>query len=227
MSRIQEELRSRRAIEDPYYWLTECTRTKDEQDALNPFKPFPRKLYIRVLLEMLAHEPVFYLWKSRTMMASWTCCGKAAHMGFTRPATGVIFQSQDETRAVKCIEYVKTLWEESTDDLRKRWPCRIPPWKQSYNRFELDNKSWFWGIPGDPQKIRSEHPTIVMFDECAIMEHWEEAYNTAMGTRTPHIWNVSSAFPGPYADVYEASTDTKLPPYLVDLLRRVREEAKA
>jgi hypothetical protein len=191
------------ALQDAYYWLTECTKTVDEQDPANPYKPFPKRRYIKPLLDALERLPVPRLMKSRTMMASWTVAGYCAHFGFTHPATGVIFQSQDHDRALQCLKYVKVLWENSIAPLKDQWRLSKKLEKQAFDRFELANDTWFQAIPGDPNKIRSAHPTIVVFDEAQLIEQYEESYSNAVAARCLKVICIGTAAPGPYWDLYE------------------------
>lgn len=210
------ELMARKALEDPYYWLTECTKTKDEQDTTgDPYKPFPKRRYIRSLIDAFENEPVLFLEKSRTMMASWTVSGWAAHRMFTRPATGVVFQSEDEDRAIHCVNYTKTLWDQSIPELKSRWPTYKgkEPWSQPYNGFRMDNGSWCLGIVGNPDKIRSQHPTIVVLDEAAFIIRGEESFNVAQATRCHHIIALSSANPGWFRERTEFAIPEDWPEY--------------
>ena len=197
-------LKAIKATKDCYFWLTHCTETKDEQDKTgNPYKPFPSKPYIRPLIDVLDHEPVILIEKSRTMMATWTVAAWASHMAFTRPATKVVFQSQDEARALKPIEYAKVLWERSMPELKERWPLTKDLDRQPSDVLALANDSMLIGIVGDPNKIRSEHSTIYCLDEAAHVDRGQESWNVAMATHAPHMIALSSAAPGWYADMTE------------------------
>lgn len=211
MESLRDEARARKAVQDPWYWLTECTKTQDEQDLENPYKPFPKKEYLFHTLQAMQQEPVLFIEKSRTMMISWTAAAFSAHVGFTRPSVGVIFQSQDEARAVHDVDYVKVLWEQSEPALKAKWPLKKPMEKQAYDSLELANGSWFLGIPGNPGKIRSEHPTIVILDEAAHIERGEESYNVAVATRCLHMIALTSANPGWFRDATEFATPIDWP----------------
>lgn len=114
-------------------------------------------------------------------------------MGFENAAVGTVFQSEDEDRAVHDIEYVKELWQNSDAPLKERWELKKPFEKQAYNRFELANGSWFQAITGDPDKIRSEHPTVVVLDEAAHIVRGMQSYSVAIATRCKYLWALSSA----------------------------------
>ena len=201
------------SIKSAYFWITNCTKTKDEQDIAHPFKPFPSEKYLQPLLDLFDNEPIVWLEKSRTMLASWLVSAWAAHMAFTRPATCAVFQSEDEDRAVHNVEYCKVLWENSDELLKKTWELDKAIEKQPYNQFRLANGSKIIGIPGDPGKIRSEHPTIVVFDEAAHITEGEESYNVAVATRCPHLICLSSAWPGWFRDATEFATPADWPDY--------------
>lgn len=185
----------------------------DEQDSFQPFKPFPERRYFQPLLEVLDNEPQVWIYKSRTMMATWLICGWAAHFAFTHPAAGVVFQSKDEDRAVHCVNCVKILWEHSPELLRTRWGLKKPLEKQAYNRMEMANRSYFIGIPGDPDKVRSAHPSIFIMDEAAIIPQGEESLNVAKGTRCPKTIILSSAYPGFMEEVYQTTAPAEWPEY--------------
>ena len=87
---LSNELKARRAVRDPYFWLTECTRTVDEQSEI-AFKPFPREPYIKHLLDALENETVLLIEKSRSVMGSWTVAGWCAHYGFNNKAKKILF----------------------------------------------------------------------------------------------------------------------------------------
>jgi hypothetical protein len=235
LEQYERELLIRRAETDCYYWLTELTRTEDEQalkeasryakeqrvslkkalevlgESVNPYKPFPRKEYLRWVLTVMEKEDILFLEKSRTMMISWLVSGYCAHWGFTRAATVTVFQSEDEDRAVHDIDYVKMLWKNSPDWLKCRWPLKKDLDKQSYNEFELANGSRFKAIPGDPDKIRSEHPTLIVLDEAAHITKGEDSYNISMGCSPVKMIALSSAAPGWFQDVAEEAKEVPWP----------------
>lgn len=210
---LLNHLKATKAQADCYYWLTECTQTKDEQDSQNPYKPFPRKPYILPLLQVLENEPVVLVDKSRTMMASWTVAAWATHKALTHPATKVVFQSEDEQRALKLIEYARVLWDRSMPELKQRWPLAKALDRQPGDVFSIGNDSQLIGIVGNPDKVRSEHPSIYVLDEAAHVERGLESWNIAMATHAPHMIALSSAAPGWYADMTEFAKPVDWPDY--------------
>ena len=64
---------------------------------------------------------------------------------------------------------LEELWQQQDDWLKQLYPLTTPDTaRQAYNRLEYAHGGWLMALPGkDPGKIRSEHPTIVAFDEAA------------------------------------------------------------
>lgn len=211
--KVKDELQARIAERDPYFWLTQCTKTKDEQHPELPDRPFPDKAYIYFLLQWLSADDwsVGFLKKARTMMASWTVSGWCAHQMFTQRNVGVVFQSEDEDRALHDVEYVKVLWDNSLPALRDRWKLALPFGQEGKNYFELANGSWCRAITGNPDKIRSQHPTYVVLDEAAHIVEFEASYNIAVRTLCKKIISLSSAAPGSFELMCETAKPVDWP----------------
>lgn len=192
--------------------MTECTQTWDEQSPL-PYKPFPKKPYFKPILDAIDNEARVFIEKSRTMMISWLVSAYCSHRAFTNDANVTVFQSQDEARSVKDVMYCKELWRNSIPQLRERWPLAKELEKQPYNTFELANRSKFIGIAGNPDRLRSEHPTVVVLDEASIMVYCEQIYNIALATHAPKIILISSAKPGWFFETCESGTPVDWPRY--------------
>jgi hypothetical protein len=134
---------------------------------------------------------------------------------FTRAATGVLVQSEDETRATHIVDCVKILWDQSLPALKARWkPLNgRTAAEQPYNTFSMANGSWVKGIPGNPDKVRSDHPTIIILDEAAHMTRGESSFNIAQATRCLHIICISSACPGWFTEQTELAIPVDWPDY--------------
>ena len=199
------EWKARQAVKDCFFWMTECTNTVDEQSEV-PYKPFPKEQYIKSLVDVLNHEDVLLVEKSRSVMGSWTVAAWCAWYAFNTPAKKIMFQSRDEDRSINLIHYVKTLWEQSIPELQTRWSVRRPPREQAYKEFELSNGSKFIGVVGDPEKVRSEHPSVYVADEAAFMEYFENAWAVAAGSRVPKMIALSTVEEGPFWDLCETDS---------------------
>ena len=120
----------------------------------------------------------------------------------TNQASKVIFWGPDEDRALQPLDYAWTLWENQVPELQQAWPLDRPRERQSYMRMELANDSVLVALPGkDPDRIRKDHPTIVFFDEAAIIERFEESYGVALAARPVKIVAISSAKPGEFRNI--------------------------
>jgi hypothetical protein len=187
--------------------MREWTETWDEHDVVHPYKPFPDYAYFDVLHTAFHREAKLFVEKSRTVMATWWACGETFHYVMTHQPASCIYWCPDQDRAEKCIEYVKVLYKRQDPRLLSLYP--LPRKKktvedQSVFRFELGGGGWFEALPGkNPDKIRSEHPTIVMMDEAAFNENGAEAYANAISTRPKKLLAISSACPGWFFDLIE------------------------
>lgn len=211
---LEEELKARLCLRNPHYWLLNGTRTKDEQDKTgDPFKPFPDRPYFKPIINAVLNEPVLFIEKSRTMMMSWLVSGIFAWLMFTRPATTVVFQSEDEDRATNDVEMIKVLWDQSLPRLKERWKPKggIHPFDQSYDYFELENGSWCRGLSGKANKSRSLHPTCFGLDEAAFMTQGEEIYNVVKAAYPLHLVVWSSANLGWFRDATELAVPVDWP----------------
>ena len=78
-------------------------------------------------------------------------------------------------------------------------------------RMELKDGGWLEALPGkDPDKIRSQHPTIVVMDEPCFNEQGAEAFDNAVSTRPLKIMAVSSAAPSWFRDLTEAAVSEEI-----------------
>jgi len=178
------------------------TRTLDEQDAVHPYKPFPDYPYFHYIYEAWKVESTLFIEKSRTMMLTWLFAGLCLHHTMNNRATRVIFWGPDEERALQPLNYARILWMSQVDALKDAWPLDRPMERQSYNQIELANDSSLVALPGkDPDRIRKEHPTIVLFDEAAIIERFAESYGVALAARPLKIVAITSAKPGDFRNL--------------------------
>jgi hypothetical protein len=184
------------AILDSYEWMTRWTKTRDDQDHVSPYKPLNRP-YLKLLHEQWLINSVLYLEKSRSMMGTWWATAEAIHSVMTHPPAKAIFWAQDEDRAVVMRDYAWVLWEQMHPDLQRLFPVVRPKAQQHKNKIEFLNGSICVALPGkDPNKIRSEHPSVLVIDEACFVEKGAEAFDIAKSSRVPKILLVSSAAPG-------------------------------
>jgi hypothetical protein len=185
-------------------WARHWTKTWDEHDLQISFKALPDWPYFDYLHESLLAEPVLFVPKSRTMMVTWWAVIECLHSIMTHQPASCIFWCPDEDRAVKCIKYAKVLYAQQDAKLKELYPLDKPLEQQPVYSFNFGNGGSLMALPGkNPDKIRSEHPTIVMMDEAAFNEHGAEAYANALSTRPTKLLAVSSAEAGWFFEMLE------------------------
>jgi hypothetical protein len=198
----QDVLKLRKAISDSLYWMKNFTKTRDEQDPDHPYKPFPDREYFKVLHDLAAREPILFVEKSRTMMASWWAVAEDLHYVMTHPPATAIFWAQDERRALVLRDYAWTLWEQQHPALKHMFPVLRPKERQSYDRIQFASGGQCLALPGkDPNVIRALHPARLLVDEACFIENGGEAFDVAISSRVPHVKVISSAAPSWFRDL--------------------------
>jgi hypothetical protein len=184
-------------IMNSLYWMWNHTRTRDDQDPIQSYKPFPAdRPYLKVLHKIWIAEPITFIEKSRTMLCSWWAAAETLHYCMTRQPAKVIYWALDEARALALLEYAKTLYSQQDAVFKDIFPLERALSHQAYNRLELKDGGLLVAFPGkDPDRIRSEHPTIVVMDECCFIENGGEAFDVALSSRVPKMLCISSAAP--------------------------------
>jgi hypothetical protein len=184
------------AILDSLFWMWRATRTRDDQDQYRAYKPFPPKKYLNVLHNLWLREPFLFIEKSRTMMCSWWAAAETTHYIQTHQPAKAIYWAQDEDRSLGLLNYSWTLYEQQTAALRGLFPLDRARERQSYRQLEWKDGGQLLALPGkDPDKIRSEHPTIVVMDEACFIENGGEAFDVAISSKVPRVLVISSAAP--------------------------------
>ena len=70
------------------------TKTLDEQDKENPYKPLPDWSYFEAVYQLWQEEEIIYIEKSRTMMMSWFIAGLCFHqVANFQPARAVFWSN--------------------------------------------------------------------------------------------------------------------------------------
>jgi len=210
--RLHRLLRAEECTESALAWMQKITKTRDDQDPDKPFKPFPNRPYFDVMHRLWETEPVLFIEESRSMITSWFAAAETLHYVMTHQPSKGIFWAQDEDRAVTLREYAWVLYEQQEEWFKSRYPVVRPKSKQSYDKLELAGGGMLISLPGkDPDKIRSEHPTIVIMDEACFIENGGEAFDIALASRVPWLRMISTAAPSWIRRVTKNAKPEELP----------------
>ena len=148
-------------------------------------------------------------------MVSWWSAAETLHYVMTHQPAKAIFWALDEARALTLLDYARVLYEQQDDTLKQIFPLERPLDRQSYNRLELKDGGILIALPGkDPDRIRSEHPTIVIIDEAAFIANGGESFDIALASRVPKMMCISSAAPGWFYQITKGARPISLEPYL-------------
>ncbi len=200
----QRSARVQEAMRHPYHWATQHTQTYNEhwlkEGRPSPYEPFPQKPYFKPVFDLILSGPIWWFEKSRDMMLSWECVAYFMWEAQRTPLCGVLLQCQKEKKAEQLISYAKCLWERQPDWLREQFPLARPLSRQASLELEFSSGSYFQGIPGGADQIRSYHSWGYLNDESAFQPDAGECYNEAISAVAGKIIFNSSAGPGWYAD---------------------------
>ena len=213
--------------EDPLFWLQNHTRSFDDQAAhhdppLPTYRPFPKIEYFTHLFRLLhkgevwnptkeAWEPIgnrrVFVAKSRQMLGSWCACGYGVWLCMWGQRKSVLAQCLKEEKSAEMCLYAGTLYNESPLWMRQMHPLKggATTWVpgrgvQAKNMIVWENGSRFQGVPGGADQIRSFHPFLLISDESAFQPEFSSCYDAA-NPACPYILCVSSAAPGPFAEM--------------------------
>lgn len=197
------------------FWMWNKTKTRDDQDPIHPFKPFPDRDYFLALHKIYLAEPVLFIEKSRTMMASWWAAGETVHYVMTHQPSKGIFWSQDEDRSIALLDYAKVLYGHQNAPFPEIFPLKRPMERQNTTTLEFADGGKLIALPGkDPDKIRSEHPSILVIDEACFIENGGEAFDIAISSRVPKVLVISSAAPSWFRRLTKDARPIPLEQYL-------------
>ena len=192
------------ATSDPFTWMTEHTKTRNEhwkeEGRPGPYEHLPPYDYLRDLFDGIELEHITWVEKSRDLMISWACVGYFMMNAMVVPSRGVIFQTQKQDKVIQLIEYAKCLYRNQDPRLQAAFPLSKPLDQQPADRLDFANGSYIVGIPAGANQIRSYHPWGYLNDESSFQADAGECYNEALAAVKGKIVFNSSAGPGWYAD---------------------------
>lgn len=163
----------KRAIKDPYFFLTTFCYTLDEHNTTNPYNLIPKKQYIQDLCDLFITEDLLAIEKSRQMMVSWIFCGLALWFTMFREGCRTFIVSKKEKDADAMIDRIKLMYDRLPDVIKEEH--RADP--HTYLKIKWSKKnSIIEGLAQGPDQIRSHTSSLVIFDEAAFQEKAGKAY---------------------------------------------------
>jgi hypothetical protein len=178
--------------EDPYHWLTHWAFTIDEHTPEAPFKLFPDKEYIKIIVKIWLKCKKLIIPKSRQMMISWIMTGLYMHDTQFNRARKNFFQSKKADDADALVARAKIIWDHEPkflkrfyDEERRKWIDIIcnPQVNGAhvYNKLELTSiDSIIRGIPEGDEVVRSYVLSGLLADEMAFQPEARGAYAAAL-----------------------------------------------
>jgi hypothetical protein len=194
---------------DPLYWMTQCTRTRDDhwrEKGTQPFNRFPAKPYFPGLFDVMRSARRLFIPKSREMMISWAVIGYGVWLCQWFPGSHVIVQSEKASKSIDLVSgndlpgYARVLYDQQESFLKLKHPLTKPSDQMAGDFLTWKNGSSIQGVPGGADQVRQYHPALLIMDEAAFMTEAAASYNTAEPVAS-QIIVVSSAGPGWFADV--------------------------
>jgi hypothetical protein len=159
----------------PLLWLTSFTKTEDTHwmaKGTEFLSPFPKKSYLRVVMEYFLTRAGLFLPKSREMMMSWLVCGYIAWECQWFPVFWLA-QTGKEDKVAELIGYARILYRNQPEWMKRRNPLIVD------NDTELawQNGGRFLGIPKGMDQARMHHPKGYFQDESAFLPEAQQAHD--------------------------------------------------
>ncbi len=163
----------------PLLWLTKHTKTQNpnhEKQGLPYLAGFPVKSYFVPLFDAFLREEKLLVPKTRTMLTSWSAVGYATYRAQWHNWDCII-QSCSQDKVLEITDYAAQLWSNQHHWLRARHPLMSKVPLTSELQFVAGGR--VKAIPGGADKIRTFHPTLVIFDEFSYMEDAQQCWDAA------------------------------------------------
>ena len=177
--------------DDPWFFLTQMGRTKDEHAAkagLSPYRPFPYKEYIRHTVETVMDprfQPVhLIIHKSRQIMISWFIVGMFDWACLKSEAQLCGIQTQKSDDANDLIIRGYGIWDRLPPVIKEVAPCTR---KENHLSFPATNSD-FRGFPRGADQVRRLTFSKIAVDEAAYVDELAATMTAIMPTLDEHAW---------------------------------------
>lgn len=166
---------------DPWSFLTECVRTKDEVDAKNPIKLFPDKEYLKLYCKFWKTYPLMAVPKTRRMTMSWVTISLYVWDAIFHKGRFFAFVSKKEDDANELVKRAVFILENL--DHTKISKELIPKWHYKFCSLEFQELgSKIQGFPQGADQLRQFTFSGIFGDESAFWENAERFYGASFPT---------------------------------------------
>lgn len=179
----EEEIQ--RCEADPAYWATTYVKTLDEEDPVDPIKPYPNYDYCLDVIDIWQAWPAPWaralaFEKSRRVLLTLTLMMLFLHDTMFKPARTNIVVSQNEEKANIQIERRAWFMYQSLPDwMRAAYPARcirgklIFPGKEINPDVRKTATSLIWSVPQENEQVRGETFSNYLMDEVGAQTNAE------------------------------------------------------
>ena len=180
----------------PLLWLTAYTKTENPkyvEQGCEFRENFPRWSYFVPVMDLMLNCLRLFIPKTREMMTSWEVMGYAGWRLGWHPGSQVIVQADKEDKAWGLANYVRILYRNSEEWIRRKWGKLIRG-EEGGGHLKWSNGSELIAVPSGESQIRYYHPTVFIMDEAAKLPEAEQCYGAANPV-AQQIIAISSASP--------------------------------
>lgn len=174
------ELEWRRCKTDPWYWIRNYPRTRDQLDPKAPFKNFPDLNYLAYLTDLYLTERVVSVAKSRRTIATWHAVAFNLWDCLFWEGRTCGFQNEDQEKANEMIAMAWLMYQSLPSWMKSRSPCSQTAKKLTF----LTRHSELIAVPQGPDTLRMFTFSRITSDEVGTQKFCPETYKAAKQTIT-------------------------------------------
>jgi hypothetical protein len=211
-----------KAINDPYWFLTNCVYTLDQVDSKNPIKLFPQKDYLRFYINLWRKSNLIAVPKTRRMTMSWTNIALYLWDTMFHPGRFNAFVSKKEEHAKDLVEKAEFIYRHLPGDVLpldalpkiKDGKMKVKPPVLEFAEIE----SKIQGFPMGQDQLRQFTFSGILGDESAFWPDAESFYSASKPTLDGggRMTLISSPAPGFFKkivfDTFNSDIDLAMPP---------------
>lgn len=166
---------------DPWDFLTEAVRTKDEVDQKAPVKLFPNKDYLKIYVRLWQKYPLLLVPKARRMTMSWATIALYTWDAIFNDGRNTAFVSKKEDDAAELILRAKFIYD-NLDPVKVPREL-LPELKHKFNRIDIvERGSTIRGYPMGADQLRMHTFSGIFGDESAFWEDARAFYSATLPT---------------------------------------------